>query len=147
MKKGLLILFCLTTVVACNDWKPQSSVPAMPVYYVINIMAEDPHFVTANTGAYKIVNQRRFDTDFIGYAGLIIYIGMDADYHAFDLACPVCLNRDTTLTVDGIFAQCGICGEDYDLSFGYATPMHGKSKEALRKYKTYFDGTKLTIRD
>lgn len=146
MKKELLILI-MVVLTACDDWKPQSSVPAMPVYYVINIMAEDPHFVTANTGAYKLIDHRRYDTDFIGYAGLIVYIGMDAAYHAFDLACPVCLKRDTTLTVDGIFAQCEVCGEEYDLSFGYATPIHGRSKEALRKYKTYFDGTTLTIRD
>ena len=140
-----IIVLMLFSLSACNGYTYMSSVPAVPVQYVLNVLADDPTFVPANTGAYKIVKQKRFETDYIGYAGLLIYIGFDSQYHAFDLACPHCLNRQNTVEMNGMFAVCPICHEEYDVSYGYATPTTGKTKEPLRKYHCSWNGTTLTV--
>ena len=130
---------------SCDGSNYISSVPSVPVYYTINVIAEDPSFVPASTGSYKIVTAPRYATDRIGYAGLLIYIGMDMNHHAFDLACPHCLNIARHVEVDGMYAVCPVCQEKYDLSYGYATPTTGVSKEALRKYRCNWNGTTLTV--
>lgn len=132
-------------LISCNGSNYISSVPSVPVYYSLNVMAEDPTFVPANTGAYKLVTAPRYATDHIGYAGLLIYIGMDMNHHAFDLACPHCLSIAHHLEVDGMYAVCPVCGEEYDISYGYATPTKGIVKEALRRYRCSWNGTTLTI--
>ena len=141
-------ILCLAVVLAfsaCTGNSFHSSVPTVPVYMDINILTEDPHFVTSNTGAYKEYTQKRYETDFIGYRGLLVYVGMDARYHAFDLACPHCLNR--VGMQDMMYAVCPSCGEQYEMTYGYATPARGISREALRRYSTSFDGTILRIRN
>lgn len=130
---------------ACSGYSYHSSVPSAPVQYTINVLVEDPTFVPSNTGAYKIIDRRRYETDFIGYAGLLIYIGMDMNYYAFDLACPHCLNRTKHLQVDGMFAVCEICKEEYDISYGYGTPTKGVTNEPLCPYHCTWNGTTLTI--
>lgn len=138
--------FILILVLAgCSGYTYQSSVPAVPVQYALNVLADDPTFVPANTGAYKIIKERRYETDYIGYGGLLIYIGFDSQYHAFDLACPHCLSRQKTVEMDGMFAVCPICKEEYDVSYGYATPRKGISIEPLRKYNCTWNGTTLTV--
>ncbi len=132
---------------SCSGNTYISSVPAMPVQFIYNVLAEDPAFVPANTGAYKIIKERRYDTDYIGYAGLLLYVGMDMQHHAFDLACPHCLSTQKPVEVDGIFAICPVCGEQYDISYGYGTQTKGISKEPLRKYNCIWNGTTLTVRN
>ena len=141
-----ILCVCLAAVLcSCNGNAYVSSVPAMPVYLSYNVLAEDPQFVPAHTGAYKLIKERRYDTDYIGYAGLLIYIGMDMNYHAFDLACPHCLSTKQPLEVDGMYAICPLCNEHYDVSYGYGTPTYGISREPLRKYNCKWDGTVLTV--
>ena len=129
----------------CSGSTYYSSVPSVPVQFSYNVLTEDPTFVTAHTGAYKIIKERRYETDYIGYGGLLLYIGLDMNYHAFDLACPHCLSTKNTVEVDGIFAICPICKEHYDLSYGYATPSQGITSEPLRKYRCNWNGTTLTV--
>lgn len=117
----------------------------MPVQFVYNVLADDPSFVPANVCAYKIIKERRYETDYIGFAGLLVYIGMDMRYYAFDLACPKCLNRQKTIEVYGMFAVCPICDEHYDLAYGLATPSYGISHEPLRSYRCSWNGTTLTV--
>ncbi len=131
---------------SCNDTVYRSSVPSYPVYLRLNILAEYPHFVTTNTTSYLTFTKQRYPMEALGYGGLLIYIGMDGVYHAYDMACPVCLKRDFPVEVDGIYARCPLCEEAYDVSYGLGVPTRGKSKEALRQYNATFDGTYLTIR-
>lgn len=114
----------------------------------IDILIEDPHFVTSNIGAYKIYTEKRFDKDYLGFRGLLIYIAQDARYYAWDLACPNDLMR---IEPDGkntaMFAKCPQCKEEYDLTYGVANPVRGIGREALRRYSATFDGTTLRIRN
>ena len=137
----------LVLAVSCDENTVyKSSVPSFPVYLQLNIAAEYPHFVPTNTSAYLTFTTPRYPTDALGYGGILIYIGLDAAYHAYDMACPVCLKRDQPVEVDGIYARCPLCGEEYDLSYGLAVPTHGISHEALRQYTVTADPTHLTVR-
>lgn len=142
MKKILPLILLLSLLTACKNSTFNSSVPNAPVHLVLNIVGEYPHFVTSNIGESLIFTSKRYETDFIGYAGLLLFIPMDAQYHAYDLACPNCLAQ---VMLDGMFASCPKCNESYDLSYGLAVPTQGISKEALRHYTCRFDGTRLTI--
>lgn len=111
----------------------------------INILAEYPHFQPSATGEYLVFLKPRYPTEAVGYAGILIFAAMDANYHAYDLACPHCLSREQGVEVDGFFAICPLCGEYYDLSYGLAVPTKGIASEALRQYNAVYGNGYLTI--
>ena len=152
------IILALLLLTACEDTTFRSSVPTRPVQLAINTAAGMyVHFVRENIGACVVVDPNGYHfngqtlpltpTDYYGFAGVVIIVTNDQNYAAFDLACPHCLSQMHPCEIDGCFAVCPICGEKYDLSFGYATPMKGFSKEALRKYNTIYSYPRLTIHD
>jgi len=131
---------------ACDSYTTfVSSVPSYPVHMELNILAEYPNFVPSGGIQALTFTERRYATEAIGYAGLLVYTAFDEQYHACDLCCPHCLKRDKPVEVDGMFAHCPTCGEDYDISYGYATPSRGISKERLRPYYTSYSGGKLLV--
>lgn len=141
------ILLSLVLLSSCQGETVMfSSIPSYPVYLEYNIVAEDPHFVPTNTGAYKTFTSQRYPKDALGFAGILIFIGLDAQYHAFDMGCPKCLRRQQPVEVNGIFAHCPVCQEDYDLSYGLATPTHNISIEALKKYNIIINNNTLIVR-
>ncbi len=159
MHKSFIFLILGALILsACEDTTYKSAVPTRPVQLVINTSAGMyVHFVRENIGAYVIVDHNGYhfngqtlpltETDYYGFAGVVVYVNNDRNYCAFDLCCPHCINPANPCTIDGYFAVCPICGEHYDLSFGYATPSKGFSKEALRKYTTSYAPPRLTIHD
>ena len=136
---------CILLLASCDTAiGTRSSVPTYPVNLELNIKAEYPYFVPSNLNQSLIFTTPRKATDRLGYAGLLLYISMEGKYCAFDLACPNCLSQENPVEVDGMFAICPLCGEQYDLSYGFAYPQKG-SQEALRKYSTYYNGDKLLV--
>ena len=135
MKKWLYIgvLFMLLSCENTNNMNPVSYVP---VNYTLNITQEYPHFVVDNGYNVMTITKTRFDREYIGYAGLVVWIGMDGQYHAADLCCPHCLLKHKPVEVDGFYAICPKCEEHYDLSYGYANPTKGMTKFGLKKYQT-----------
>lgn len=123
---------------ACDDVNRHSSIPYAPVEYHVRITQEYPHFVLGNGYQTMRVTTGKIIGEFVGYAGLLIWIGMDDAYHAADLCCPHCVKRNQPLEVDGIFAYCKLCGEHYDISYGIGNPTKNISKEALKRYNTSF---------
>ena len=89
----------------------------------------------------------RKETDRFGYAGVVVYIDGFGTYSAYDMACPHCVKQDTPVEIDGMLATCPICGEEYDLCTGYATPQKGISNEALRRYDLIVSNGVITIRN
>ena len=135
MKKWLYIgvLFMLLSCENTNNMNPVSYVP---VNYTLNITQEYPHFVVDNGYNVMTITKTRFDREYIGYAGLVVWIGMDGQYHAADLCCPHCLLKHKPVEVDGFYAICPECEEHYDLSYGYANPTKGMTKFGLKMYRT-----------
>ena len=151
------LLFCATALVSCENTTLTSAVPNAPVQLTINTEAgEYVHFITANIGENMIVDGSGYhyhnktlpltNTDYYGYAGVIIYITHDQQYAAFDLCCPHCVKREPCY-LDGFYVVCPRCGEKYDISHGYGTPTQSISKEALRKYSTIYSNHRLTVRN
>lgn len=146
--KRVYILLLIMVLSGCENVNYRSSVPDMPVHYTLNITREHPHFVIENGYQTMVVTSTIYERECLGYAGLLIWTAMDGQYHAVDLACPKCLKRNKPVEVDGLFAVCPLCDEHFDLSFGYAIPTKGMTKEPLRKYQTILNqsATELTLR-
>lgn len=156
--KRLYIIVLAVLLTACENTTFRSSVPSRPVQLTIDTRAGIyVHFVRENIGACLVVDKDGFhfnkqtlpltSTDYYGYAGVVVYVDNNNQYSAFDLCCPHCISKNNPCEIDGCFAVCPICGEQYDLSFGYGLPVQGISHEALRKYKSDFNGTRLYIHD
>ena len=141
-----LAIFCLVFLMwACKDTVFFSSVPSCAVQFDLNIWGEYPHFVTGNGFQTMRFTKKRTDLDYLGYAGLLIWVDMNEKYCAADLCCPHCLKRDKPLEIDGFYAVCPVCGEQYDLSFGITNPTQGISNEMLRRYTTIFANGHLHV--
>ena len=140
MKKWLYIgvLFMLLSCENTNNMNPVSYVP---VNYTLNITQEYPHFVVDNGYNVMTITKTRFDREYIGYAGLVVWIGMDGQYHAADLCCPHCLLKHKPVEIDGFYAICPECEEHYDLSYGYANPTKGMTKFGLKMYRTILNNS------
>lgn len=135
---------------ACDDVTYRSSVPEMPVRYTLYISREYPHFTVENGfQVLPAITAPKFEGDFVGYGGLLVWVGMDNAYHAADVCCPNCLKRNKPVEVDGFYAVCPECGEQFDLSFGLCVPTQGVTNEALKIYHTLYrntaTGTELRI--
>ena len=115
------------------------------------------HFVPENIYTFLTVDEKgchfngqidpRLVTDRFGYAGVVVYIDSFGSYSAYDMACPHCVKQDEPVEVDGMLATCPLCGEEYDLGTGYATPQKGISDEALRRYYLIVSNGVITIRN
>lgn len=150
------MLFFLTLTACDTHTTYRSSVPSYPVNIRINTYEGTyVHFVHIYT--YLIVDEKgyhfngqtmpRKETDRFGYAGVVVYIDGSGTYSAYDMACPHCVKQDTPVEIDGMLATCPICGEEYDLCTGYATPQKGISDEALRRYDLIVSNGVITIRN
>ena len=126
--KILTLALLMSVLSGCGNTVWFSSVPSYPVQFELNIWAEYPHFVPDNGFQALCFTKRRYDVDYLGYAGLLIWVDMNSQYVAADLCCPHCLTRDP-VRVEGFYAICDKCGEQYDLSFGIANPTKGVSNE------------------
>lgn len=142
---------------SCDDTTFQRSVPAYPVHAEINTKTEFVDFLPTNTNAYITVNELGYfkNGQFVkvtsvldrwGYGGIVVYVSLGG-YVAFDLGCPYCAAHGikSPCEMDGISAVCPICGEEYELALGYATPQKGISKETLRPLNCMPQGDKLVI--
>lgn len=138
----LLLGFCL---IGCED--RINDVPSYPVYMDLDMVAMYPHFVPDNGFQTMVFTQKRYEHELIGFAGVLVWIGMDGHYYAADLCCPYCVNREQPVEPDGIFAVCPECGEAYDLSYGLANPTRGTAKHPLRRFGTRLSGSILQLRN
>lgn len=94
MRHWWIILLVLLVWTSCDNVNYRSSIPNTPVNYTVYITREHPNFVVENGFQTMCITKRTFLEDYIGYAGLLIWVGMDNNYHAADLCCPNCVKRD-----------------------------------------------------
>lgn len=141
----IVLTLVLSILAGCEHTTTRSAVPSYPVHMELNIEGEYPHFRPNGQVSTMVFLAPRFPNEAVGYAGLLVFTAMDEKYHACDLCCPKCLKRDMPVEVDGMFATCPGCGEQFDISYGYCTPSKGIAKEALRLYNAYYAGGKLII--
>ena len=138
MRHWWIILLVLLVWTSCDNVNYRSSIPNTPVNYTVYITREHPNFVVENGFQTMCITKRTFLEDYIGYAGLLIWVGMDNNYHAADLCCPNCVKRDKPMLVDGLYAKCELCGEHFDISYGYGIPTKGITREPMKQYHTRY---------
>lgn len=157
MRRFGLIWLLAVLLTSCEGTSFQNSVPVYPVHAVVDTRSVFVNFMPTNLNAYITVNREGYkengkfvlplsSMDAYGYGGLVVYVSMYG-YVAYDLACPHCasLGKRRPCEMDGIYAVCPECGEQYELGSGYALPQKGISKETLRPLNiNNYDG-KLTI--
>jgi hypothetical protein len=135
MKKMIIpLLLLFFTAFACKE-EIYSNIPNAPVSYRLSLNLQD-FSLNAGTGAYLCITQKRFETDRLGYGGLLIVndgIGYElVNLHAYDLACPVEANRSILIvpentsqtgTPTAITAKCPHCGAVYNIIDGCGTRL------------------------
>ena len=141
MKHWLIIGLIGCMLLGCDNFNNQNPVPYVPVSYTLKITEEHPHFMIDNGYQTMTITKPRYNYEYIGYCGLLIWVGMDGHYHAADLCCPNCVNKTKPVTIDGLYAVCPICEEKFDLSYGFAIPTKGITKYPLRKYQAILNST------
>ena len=141
MERKFAIILFLYTLISCENINMTNPVPSVPVSYTLNITREYPGFVIESGYQTLVITKSIYEREYLGYAGLLIWIGMDGNYHAADLCCPHCLKKNKPVAIDGLYAVCPICSESFDLSFGFANPTNGFTKYPLRKYNTRFNNS------
>ena len=151
----LIVLFALC---GCEGTTFRSSVPAYPVRVVIDTkMGAFVHFKPETTSSFVIANRDGYfldnkwvtsssAMDAYGYGGVLVYVSFFG-YNAYDLACPNCAEKGAChpCEVNGGFAVCTTCEEQYDLLSGTAAPQRGIAHEALRKLTLVNSDGRLTI--
>ena len=156
---GVILLLAVGSwlLASCENTTWQSSVPTYPVRATIDTRAVFIDFTPENTNAYITINEEGYKengrfvlpvtvTDAWGYGGLLVYVSLNG-YVAFDLACPNCAAHGLKrpCSIDGMYAVCPECGEQYEVLSGYAVPQKGISHEALRQYNIIRSDGKLNI--
>ena len=115
----------------CGNYR--SSIPDMPVYvrrHLPTIQCLSP------SDSWSIVKPA-IAADATGYGGILLVCAFDAQYYAFDLACPneAEASKRLELPDESLNARCPYCGEVYQLGFGQGTPSMGISDEPLKRYR------------
>lgn len=127
--------------------KRESRIPDYPVSLGLNLVANYP-MLKDNTNSYVIIDKARITTDKIGFGGVLIYLGYDNRYHAFDLSCPHEASKSVKLKMNSDQlgqAVCESCKSTYNIMYGCGHPTNGPSKEFLKRYKTDLKGNILTV--
>ena len=152
------ILFCAVCLISCEGTSFQSSVPTYPVRVSIDTkVGAFVHFQETSLGEYVVANKDGYFlngdyvlpfpvTDACGYGGVLVYVDLFG-YAAYDLACPYCASRGLKqpCEINGAFAVCPNCHEEYDVASGTAAPQKGMIKETLRRLNIINSDGKLTI--
>lgn len=133
--KRFAIILLVAVLGACETPSIVNPVPNYPVSLELNILGEFPHFTMSNIGAHMEFVTPRYPNERVGYSGVLVFVNFNEQYSAFDLCCPHCVERYVPIEVEGMFATCPVCGEEYDLSYGYGVPTKGIAQNYLKAYK------------
>lgn len=135
-----VFLLILLIVTSCGDETPRQTVPFAQVNFRVDLISYDSEL--KNPDRYKIFTeeQRRLDTDYFGYGGVLVVSGPSGDLHAFDLCCPHEDNRQVVVVPDyegsGYIGKvkCPSCGSVFVTMFGLGSVESGPSMEPLQRY-------------
>lgn len=141
---NLIILSLTVFLTGCYD-NYVSSIPDYPVRLQLNLTSTYPTFKD-NPNTFLIFKTPVQATDRIGFGGVLVYVGFDGNYYAFDLACPYEAKQNIKVTPNELGqVVCETCGTVYDISYGIGNPKTGPSKEILKRYKVSLQGDVLYI--
>jgi len=142
---------------ACGD-NYVSNIPNYQVNLRLDLVSTYPTFKNS-ANEYLLFENRIFETDRIGFAGVLVYSSISLDesgntqYFAFDMACPYEVDKDVKVypvKIDSVNydlgrVKCEKCGSVFNIAYGYGLPESGPAKKALKQYHTSLSGNYLYI--
>jgi len=136
MKKILLIASLACLFLSCED-EIYSPIPNAQVNLELDLDFEDSSLEAKL--AHKIFTQPRKEIDRLGFGGILVINGFGintVDLYAYDLACPIEVDRNIKVKPDGTTgkATCPECNAVYDIAYGAGRPESG-TKHSLRSYR------------
>jgi hypothetical protein len=135
-----LVLFAIISLEACEE-EIFSPVPYAPVRLSLDLRFEDSEL--NNVWATKAFTSGKLAADRLGFGGILVIHGVGVDginLFAYDLACPVEVNREVKVVADDIGnAVCPKCKAVYNIANGSGAPVSG-SKYFLKSYRVSSQG-------
>lgn len=150
--KSLFRYFLLAPLLAlsaasCND-NVVSSIPDYPVSLELNLITTYPNFKSINHSLTFIrgVTPGIPITNYTGFGGILVYIGFDGTYYAFDMACPYEAKPTVRVYPNSLGqAVCEKCGSVFNLGYGLGDPQSGPAKQILKRYRATLSGDILYV--
>lgn len=144
LKLYLIAGIVVLQLISCDDTY-RSSIPDFPVQLDLNLTSTYPTFRNSYN-KYMVFQTKRYETDYLGYGGILVNTGLEGGYYAFDLSCPY-EHKQTTRVKPNDLGQaiCDSCGTVFNIGYGIGDPSSGPAKETLRRYKTNLSGDILYI--
>ncbi|MDR3653870.1 MAG: hypothetical protein P4L34_12985 [Paludibacter sp.] len=145
-KYYLFTTFLALSFTSCYD-NVQSSIPDFPVYLELNLISTYPTFLNSTLHCLTFETLSGLPiTDRIGYGGILVCTGFEGEYTAYDMACPYEAKRNIRVHPNGIGqAVCDSCGSVFDIGYGFGSPISGKAKQPLKRYKTTLSSNILYV--
>ncbi len=136
MKHISIILFFIFATFAC-DREEFSEIPYAQVFYDLSNEDMDHLLISPS---FISITQPRYQTDKIGYGGLLVVHGIDIgpsfSYYAYDLSCPNEAKKNIRIKPDesGITATCSTCGAKFNIANGIGSPENNVTRYNLTRY-------------
>lgn len=125
----------MVVFVSCEN-DDQRRIPDVPVYLELDLNGKYSTF----RNVYDTVVYQSSVTvkDYIGFGGILVNIGFDGNYYAYDLACPYEVNPSIRIYPDesGMKAICRNCGSEFEIWNGTGMVSKAPSKWNLKRYQT-----------
>lgn len=147
MKQILIFaLFSVFAFTSCDKTSFFNPVPDSRV--LINIDLNTTDITLKGINSYKIYTTPRNVSERLGYAGVLVYHGLENGYdrfYAYDLACPNEATPSVRVAVENtLFARCPKCKSKFEIYAGFGNPVEGPAKYPLKRY-TGISGSDITF--
>lgn len=142
-----IILYCgLALLASCEEYK--SVIPDTAVYVERNPLVDADALQLNVAGGFDEIKKATKQTDRLGYAGILIYHGLDDEIYAFDLACTKEVKRTVRVVTDSLVtgqAVCPVCGSVFNVAYGSGNRLSGDAPEGLRRYRVRMVGGSIIV--
>lgn len=132
----IILYYGLALLASCEEYK--SVIPDTAVYVERNPLVDADALLLNVAGGFDEIKKATKQTDRLGYAGILIYHGLDDEIYAFDLACTKEVKRTVRVVTDSLVtgqAVCPVCGSVFNVAYGSGNRLSGDAPEGLRRYR------------
>ena len=147
MKRLLLIIAVMLTGLAGCKHLDTDRIPPAPVRLAFNTVADwNTYGVPGALGHRRYIKSERIPGNFpytalsqTGFGGVLIVGDIMGAPRAYDLACPVEVNRNVRIEIDTQenVAYCPKCGSRYSVFNNYGSPISGEARKLKRGLRRF----------
>lgn len=129
-------LLLLLVFIGCENGE-QRRIPDAPVYLELDLTGRYSTFRNPYDTVVYDYNTPKTVKDYIGFGGILVNVGYDGNYYAYDLACPYDVDPGIRVYPDrsGMKAICKSCGSEFEIWNGTGMVSKKPSKWNLKRYQ------------